>query len=166
MRVVKTHDMRVEPVDRQRELYALAAADPVALLGAVRSGQPSSWSSSFEQPFGVVGDLQEPLREIAAFDRVTAAPAPPSIDLFVGEHGLIVRTPIDRRLTLVRKPVFVQPQEEPLIPAVVVGQAQSRFRATNRSSCPSAESGGACSRCSRCPRRGIDAALDRGVFGR
>ena len=89
----------------------------------VRSGQPSSFVEIVEQPIGVRGDLQEPLREVAPLDEMRAAPAAPVDDLLVREHGPIVRAPVHRRLALVRETALEEAQEEPLIPAVILGLA-------------------------------------------
>ena len=72
-----------------------------------------------EQPVGVVGDPEEPLLELAHLDLVPAALAAAVDHLLVGEHGLVVRAPLDRRLLAVREAALEQLQEDPLRPAVV-----------------------------------------------
>ena len=54
-----------------------------------------------------------------ASHRRPAALAAPVDDLLVGEHGLVLRAPVDRRLGAVGQPALVELQEDPLGPAVV-----------------------------------------------
>src|ERR1700681_3506729 len=108
-------------LDFQRECHALAAPDPVALHRPNLVGPAVETIDRFEQPVGVIGDLQKPLREVAAFYQTVAAPAASLFDLLVGKDSLILRAPVDRRLTLVGETVLVHPQEKPLVPAVVGG---------------------------------------------
>jgi hypothetical protein len=74
-----------------------------------------------EQPVGVVGDLEEPLLELADLHLEAAALAAPVDDLLVGEHGLVVGTPLDRGLLAVGQAGLVELEEDPLRPAVVLG---------------------------------------------
>ena len=55
-------------------------------------------------------------------DRV-AAPAPTVDHLLVGEHGVTTRAPVDARAPAVGQIALQHLDEEPLVPAVVVGQA-------------------------------------------
>ncbi len=74
-----------------------------------------------EEPLGVVGDAEEPLAQVA-LDHLEATALTVSVDdLFVGEHRLVVGTPVHRRLRLVGEAPVEQLQEQPLVPAVVVG---------------------------------------------
>ena len=54
-----------------------------------------------EQLFGESGDLQKPLRDLAAFDDGAGAPAAAVDDLLVGEHGLVHRIPVDLGVLLI-----------------------------------------------------------------
>ena len=138
MRVVKTSIFVVESFDRESELHALAAADPVALHRARALRPARQLVEIVQQAIGIRGDLQEPLREDAALDEVLAAPAAPVDDLFVREHGLIVRAPVHRRLALVRETVLVEAEKEPLIPAIVFGLVRRDLARPVVARCPSA----------------------------
>ena len=71
------------------DLGAVAAADPVALHRLDVLG-PVDRVEVVEQPVGVVGDLEEPLLELAQLDLGAAALAVAVDHLLVGEHGLVV----------------------------------------------------------------------------
>ena len=123
-------DARREDVDASRRrlrcrttnVRAFAAADPVALHRARcvpasrRAGRcPASSRSAY------VGDLAETTARGcgARPDARSASSARPST-CSLASTVLIVRAPVHRRLALVREPVLVHAQEEPLIPAVVL----------------------------------------------
>ena len=86
--------------DRHRELGALGASDPVALLGEHALG-PLEAVEVIEELLGVVGDAEVPLLEVATFDGVVGTFAAAVDDLFVGEHRLTARAPVDRRVLAV-----------------------------------------------------------------
>ena len=109
----------------KRQFGTLRLADPVALrrLGALR---PVERVEVVEQPPRVIGDPEEPLLQEPLLHQ-RAAPLARAVDhLLVGQHGLVVRTPVHGRLLLVRQPALVQLQEQPLRPLVVrrVGRGQ------------------------------------------
>ena len=117
-------DALIAAVDREDDVGALRAPDPVPLdrLDVVRpAGQ---LVQSVEQPLRVVAFPQEPRREVAFGDRGAAALAPPVDDLLVRKDGLVVRAPVDRHGTPVRHPGVVELQEQPLRPPVEVGVAR------------------------------------------
>ena len=114
-RVVDAHLGRAE-----LDLGALGAPDPV-LLHAHDVRRPLDRLEVVEQAVGVVGDAEEPLLELARLDRRAAALAAAVDDLLVGEHGLVLRAPVDRRLGAVGQPALVELEEDPLGPAVVAG---------------------------------------------
>ena len=102
----------------ERHLGALRATDPVALhRDDVR--RPLDRLEVVEQAVGVVGDAEEPLLELPDLDRGAAALAMPVDHLLVGEHGGVLRAPVDGRLLAVGQSALVELQEEPLGPAVV-----------------------------------------------
>ena len=79
-------------------------------------------SRSSQQLFGVVGDLEEPLLEVAALDEVARALAGPvGQHLLVGEHRAASGTPVDRRLGAVRQTGLEEREEDGLGPAHVLG---------------------------------------------
>ena len=111
----------------ERHLGACAATDPVALHRLDVLG-PVDRVEVVEQPLGVVGDPEEPLLELPDLDEVPAALAAAVDHLLVGEHRLVVRAPLDRRLLAVRETALEQLQEDPLGPAVVLGLVRASSR--------------------------------------
>ena len=94
-------------LDRERDLGADAAPDPVALHELDRLG-PVEQVEVGEQPLGVRGDAQHPLLQRALeHGMVAALAAAVGGDLLVGEHGAERRAPVDRRLVEVREAVRV-----------------------------------------------------------
>jgi hypothetical protein len=78
-----------------------------------------------EQPVGVVGDLQVPLRELLLLgDRTPHRSQRPIDDLLVREHGLVVRAPVDPAVLAVGEALLEHLEEEPLVPLVVLGVAR------------------------------------------
>jgi hypothetical protein len=74
-----------------------------------------------EQLVGVVGDLEEPLLEVAFLDHVARAlTRAVAQHLLVGQHGLAPGAPVDRCLLAVRQPRLQEAQEDPLGPADVL----------------------------------------------
>ena len=102
----------------ERHLGPGGPADPVALHGDHVLG-PLDGREVVEQAVGVVRDAEEPLLELAHLDRVSAALAAPVDHLLVGEHGRVVRAPVDRGLLAVGQAALEHAQEDPLGPAVV-----------------------------------------------
>jgi len=92
---------------------------------AYRKQAPVNWCPqdqtvlANEQVVGVLGDAEEPLLELADLDERAAALAAPVDDLLVGQHGLVVRAPLHRRLLAVGQAVLEELQEDPLRPAVI-----------------------------------------------
>src|SRR2546422_7810329 len=100
------------------ELGTFAPADPV-LLKKDSGGRPVEVGEVLEEPLGVVGYPEEPLVQESLLDGRVAALAPPVDDLLVGEHGLVLGTPIHRRPLLVGETRLEELQKEPLGPLVV-----------------------------------------------
>ena len=102
-------------------MRALRAPDPV-LLHHQHPRRPgvAQLLHVVEQPVGVVGDLEEPLRQLALGDLRAAALAGPLHDLLVGQHRLVVRAPVDGAALAVGQTALAEAQEQPLRPAVVL----------------------------------------------
>ena len=110
------------------QLSAGAAADPVGLHRAHPLGPTFELIQVVEQLLRVVGDLEEPLAQLALFHQGAGAPgAALAIHLLVGEDGLIDRIPVDRRVLLIGEARLQELQEQPLGPAVVIGVAGGHF---------------------------------------
>jgi len=105
-----------------------APADPVALHSANFFGPAAELIEITQQFVGVLGDAEEPLLELALLDqRILVTPTAAVDDLFVGKHGAALRAPVDSAFLAIRQSFFVELKKEPLVPAVVVGQAGSDF---------------------------------------
>ena len=100
-------DVLAELLDPEEDLAALGAADPVALHRQHALGPRLEQRHLVEQPVGVVGDLEDPLLEVARLDLGAAALAVAVDHLLVREHGLVVRAPLDRRGLAVGEPGLV-----------------------------------------------------------
>ena len=109
------------------EVDTLGAANPVALHGAHLLWPLIQCVQVRQQLFGVVGDLDEPLVDFTALDRVVTAPATAVHHLFVGQHGLVGLAPVHLGFLLVGQALFKQAGEKPLFPAVVAWVAGCQF---------------------------------------
>jgi hypothetical protein len=116
-------------VVREGEAHALALADPVLLHQAHAlgpAGQVVGSSGSFtpaQQLVGVLRDLQVVARDLALLDGAPLRQPRPSIDLLVGQHGLVDRVPVDDLGAALGDAGFQHLQEQPLVPLVVLGVA-------------------------------------------
>ncbi len=106
--------------DLEVDIGAVRAADPVALQ-AFRRLRPVDPVQIVQQPLRVLGDLEEPLiqRALRYFGR--AALAAPVYDLLIRQHRLARRAPVDRCFASFGQADFVELQEDPLGPLVVLG---------------------------------------------
>ncbi len=104
-------------VQRERDFRALAAPHPVGLHGldALRPVQPIVP----HQFVGIPGYTEEPLLQIAFYNRRIAAPAAAVNHLLVSQHRLAFGTPVHRGLGAVGQPGLPQLQEKPLRPFVI-----------------------------------------------
>ena len=117
---------RDEPLpvlERETDLRAGAAADPVLLHGNDFFGPPGQLVAVYQQVLGVARDPEEPLRELFLAHRLAAAPAGSGLHLLVGEHRLAGIAPVDVGLLAEGQPLFVHLQEQPLLPTVVLRPA-------------------------------------------
>ena len=109
-------------LDGKRERRAFGAADPVPLhrLGLLRPVEPRK---IVKEPFGVIGDLKEPLFDLLLHHLRRTPFAAALHYLLVREHRLAGGAPVGRRLFAVREAVLQKLEKEPLIPLVVLGKA-------------------------------------------
>ena len=122
-------DFLVRAGEGEIDFGAFAAADPVALHGA-HLGGPAGLElvHVVEKLVGVGGDAEEPLVEFALFDGGGfVTPAAAVDDLFIGEDGGAFRAPVDERGLAVGESALVHAQEEPLVPAVILGRTGGDF---------------------------------------
>ncbi len=80
-----------------RELYfaTVAFADPVALHGQYPLRPSRKLVGPIEQFVGIISNFKEPLLQLLLFDQVVTAPAAAIFDLFVGENGGTIGTPVN-----------------------------------------------------------------------
>ena len=153
-------------VDGERHPRTLGAADPVALHRQHALGPLAlELLHVVEQPLGVVGDLEVPLRQLTLRHDGTAPLAEPLHDLLVGEHGLVVGAPVDERGLAVRQPALEQAQEQPLRPAVVLRVGGVQTTRPVEAHAVAADGLGLRLDVVVRVRRGVLVALDRGVLG-
>ena len=101
-----------------------ATANPVGLHGAHPFRPAGQLGQIVQQLIGVGGDAQEPLAQLALLHQGPGAPGTPlAVHLFVGQHRLVHRVPVDGGLLLVGQPRLQKLQKQPLGPAVVVAVA-------------------------------------------
>ena len=99
----------------------LGATDPVGLHQPHRLRPLEALEG--EQLVGVVGDAEEPLLQVALDHRRAAAPADAvgAFHLLASQHDLVTRAPVDRGHLAVGQAGLQELEEDPLVPAVVLG---------------------------------------------
>ena len=104
-------------------------ADPVALHGLDLFRPAFQVVHVVQQFFRVVGDADEPLGNLFLLYQRAGAPAAAVNHLFVGQHGLVNRVPVNGGHLLVHQALLVQAGEEPLFPAVIFRVTGGQFTA-------------------------------------
>ncbi len=117
------HQVVATALDREVDFQAFRAPDPVALHGLDRIRPARQLIQPAEQLVGVIGDAEEPLRDLAALDDGAGAPAAAVDHLLVGQHGLVHRIPVDHRILAIDQALGVELGEEALLVLVIVGLA-------------------------------------------
>ena len=102
------------------DLCAVAAADPVLLLGS-NALNVIQTVQTIDQLIGISGDLEHPLALDAVNDLAAAALAHAVDNFLVGQHALAAGAPVDVHFLLVSQTMLIQLQEDPLGPLVVLG---------------------------------------------
>ena len=113
----------------EAEFEPLRLADPVFLHQPDLVGPVLEAAQTFEQILGEVGDLEEPLAQLALLDFRAAAPALAVDHLFIGEHGHVDRVPIDLAFLAIDKTGFVEIDEQRLFVTVIIGFAGGELAA-------------------------------------
>ena len=111
----------------KNDLAAVAFSDPVPLHGQDPLRPPGQPVAAVQQFVHIGGDPEEPLVQVLFADFPAATPAQPRLHLLIGQNGLALGAPVHRRTLLVNEPLFVHPQEEELLPAVVLRFAGRDF---------------------------------------
>ncbi len=160
----------VDPVDRLRESkgkpQAAALADPVLLHQPHLLRPLIEPLEPVEQIVGEIGDLEEPLRKLAALDHRARAPAATLDHLLVGEHRHVDRVPIDLALLAVDEAGVEQVEEKRLLVAVISGIAGRELAAPVDREADPLKLLAHRRDVRRGPFRRMDAALHRRVLGR
>ncbi len=112
-------------IEREAHHEALRAPDPVALHDADLLGPSVERIETVVQVLGVVGDLEEPLGELALLDERARAPAAAVDHLLVGEHRLIDRIPVHPGGPARHEPGLKEVEEQALL-VPVVGRVAGR----------------------------------------
>ena len=107
-------------LDGEHDFYSFAPPDPILLHDPNALGPFIEFIQVIEQPVGVIPYSEEPLLELLELDLAAAPLAFSAYHLFVGEHRLARRAPVDRCLFLVGQSRLEEPHEQPLRPPVVV----------------------------------------------
>ena len=118
-----------------------------------------------EQLVGEAGDAEEPLVHLAAHHHVAAALALAVEHLLVGQHRLAGGAPVYGGQGAVGQAAVVELEEEPLIPAVVVGGAGDDLPVPVIHGAHGAELAPHVLDVVHGPAVGVDAPLDGGVLG-
>ena len=116
-------------VELEAELHTLRFADPVLLHQTNLLGPFVQRAEAGEQIVGKIGDLEEPLVELALLDQRARTPAAPVDHLLIGEHGHVDRVPVHRAFLAVDKAGLVQVDEQRLFLAVIIRLAGRQFAA-------------------------------------
>ena len=147
------------------DLGTFGATDPICLHRANRLRPVEPLKR--EELVGVVGDLEEPLREVALGNRSGAAPADAidSFNLFACEGHLARRAPVDRRLLSIGNTLLVELQEDPLVPAEVDRVAGDDLALPIKRGAHAAQLAAHVLHVGVGPLARMNLALDRGVLG-
>src|SRR5215208_2657630 len=151
--------------DLEPDLGTLGAPDPVPLqrldpLGPV-------YLREVQRLLGVVGDPEEPLRQVLLDNRRPAPLAAPvwTYDLLPRQRRVVPGAPVDRSFCAVRQSLLEELHEEPLVPAVVLMVAGHDLgvEVEHRAHLPELAAHALDVRVG--PFAGLYAPLDRGVLG-
>ncbi len=100
--------------------HAFRTADPVALHQAHLFRPLVEIVDGIDQVLRVIGDLEEPLRQLALLDFRAGAPAATVDHLFVGKHGLIHRVPVDLGGLARHQPLLEEIDKQHLLAVIVI----------------------------------------------
>ena len=131
------------------EVGADGAADPVPLHRADLLGPLPELVEAGEEALGVLRDLQEPLLQLALLDGALAALAGAAFGLLVRQDRQAGGAPVDGPLLPVGEPLLHHPQEEPLVPPVVLRLARRDFLRPVVEDAPARRTAPSSRRCSR-----------------
>ena len=114
---------------REGELQAARLADPVRLHQPHLGGPVVQPVQRGQQFFGIVGNLEEPLRQLAPFDIGARSPALAVDHLLIGKNGHVDRVPVHHGVLAIDQALFQHIEEKRLLLAVVFGIAGGELAA-------------------------------------
>ncbi len=163
----KNADFFVRVLNGEFNVSAFAAANPVTLaLQDLLGPAVLDLLNVADQFLGVFGNAQEPLLDLFFHHRRAATPADTSRRLFVRQDSLFLRTPVHRRLALVRQAAFQHFEKEPLVPFVIVGPVRGDFSPPVIAHAEALHLAFHVCNILFGPLTRLDAPLDRGLLGR
>src|SRR6266436_6407716 len=163
----KNADLFVRVLNGEINVSAFAAANPVTLpLQDLLGPAVLDLLNVADQFLGVFGNAQEPLLDLFFHHRRAATPADASRRLFVRQDSLFLRTPVHRRLALVRQAAFQHFEKEPLVPFVIVGPVRGDFSPPVIAHAEALHLAFHVCNILFGPLTRLDAPLDRGLLGR
>ena len=153
-------------IEREADQQSFGAADPIALHQPHFLRPAIERVERVEERLRILGDLEEPLRQLALLDERAGTPAEAVNHLLVREHGLVDRVPVHLRLAPLDETGAEEIEEHRLL-MLVIGRVASRDLAAPVEREPHRLE----LRLHRRdvlvgPRLGVDLALHRGVLGR
>ena len=106
---------------RKREIdqTAVAFADPVFLHGQDTLRPAGQAVAVFQKFLGIGGNFEKPLIKHLLCHFRAAAPAQAALHLFIGQHRVALDAEIDGGALFVGQALFIHPDKEKLLPAVV-----------------------------------------------
>ena len=119
----KNRDHLIVLFNDKIDLGPHAFADPVFLHGDHFFRPSRQFIAVRQKVLSEVGNIEKPLPQLFLANLLTAAPAQPGFNLFIGQYGLAVFTPVNKRLFPVGHAVLIHFQKQPLFPAVVIRSA-------------------------------------------
>ena len=157
---------RGSTVPFEAHLQAFRPADPVRLHGADLLGPAFQLLDFFQQVFGILGDPEEPLRQLALFHQCTRAPAAPVDHLLIGEDRVVHRVPVHLGGLAIDKALGEHLQEQGLLGAVIFRVAGRELPAPVQRQAELGELGLHRGDVLIGPLAGMDLLFHRGILGR
>ena len=107
------------------EFASVALTDPVLLHREHPFRPAGQFVAVIQKLLHIIGNAEKPLVKILFRNLTSTSPAQTRLHLFIGQNCLACRAPVDRPALFVGESLFVHPEKEELLPAVV-------FRFTGR----------------------------------